>query len=159
VHALLKLEAGAVLGRPFDTLLDGTPTRHGCDAAPGPRWHHRTMPSRWSLQVRRGDGREIWVAVHCSQYEDPDSGGQCLIYQLHDITSRHVAESRLNHIAYHDDLTGLANRHSFHRRLEAAVERSRHRPRTAVRRALPGPRPVQAGQRQPGPWRRQRAAA
>ena len=47
------------------------------------------------------------------------------IYQLHDITSRHVAESRLNHIAYHDDLTGLANRHSFHEALETAVERTR----------------------------------
>jgi predicted signal transduction protein with EAL and GGDEF domain len=155
---LLKLEPGAVLGRPFDTLLD---------AADAPLMQRRAQAARVSpddafsmeVQVRRGDGQAIWVAVHCSQYEDPDGGGQCLIYQLHDITSRHVAESRLNHIAYHDDLTGLANRHSFHRRLEAAVERTRLDPRTAVRRAVPGPRPLQAGQRQPGPWRRQRVAA
>lgn len=46
-------------------------------------------------------------------------------HQLHDITSRHLAESRLHHIAYHDGLTDLANRHCFQERLAAAVERSR----------------------------------
>jgi len=122
--ALLKLEPGAVLGRPFEMLLD---------TADAPLMKRRALAARVShddafsmeLQVRRCDGQEIWVAVHCSQYEDPDGGGQCLIYQLHDITSRHVAESRLNHIAYHDGLTGLANRHCFHEMLEAAVERTR----------------------------------
>jgi diguanylate cyclase (GGDEF)-like protein/PAS domain S-box-containing protein len=121
---LLKLEPEAVLGRPFETLLD---------TADAPLIQRHAQAVRVSpddafsmeLQVRRGDGQAIWVAVHCSQYEDPDGGGPCLIYQLHDITSRHVAESRLNHIAHHDDLTGLANRHSFHQSLEAAVERTR----------------------------------
>jgi diguanylate cyclase (GGDEF)-like protein/PAS domain S-box-containing protein len=123
-HALLKLEAGAAIGQPFDTLLgaaDGTLIRHRARAALASQDDAFSM----EIAVRRGDGQAIWVAVHCSQYEDPASGGQCLIYQLHDITSRHVAESRLNHIAYHDDLTGLANRHSFHQRLQAAVDRSR----------------------------------
>jgi diguanylate cyclase (GGDEF)-like protein len=68
------------------------------------------------------------VAVHCSQYQDPEGGGPCLIYQLHDTTLRHLAESRLNHIAYHDDLTGLANRPSFHERLVAAVARNQREP-------------------------------
>jgi diguanylate cyclase (GGDEF)-like protein/PAS domain S-box-containing protein len=122
--ALLKLKPDEVLGRPFEMLLD---------SADAPLMQRRAQAARVSpddafsmeLQVRRGDGQAIWVAVHCSQYADPDDGGPCLIYQLHDITSRHVAESRLNHIAYHDDLTGLANRHSFHQRLDAAVERTR----------------------------------
>jgi diguanylate cyclase (GGDEF)-like protein/PAS domain S-box-containing protein len=122
--ALLKLAPGAVFGLPFDTLLD---------AADAPLMQRRAQAARVSnddafsmeLQVRRRDGQAIWVAVHCSQYEDPQGGGPCLIYQFHDITSRHVAESRLNHIAYHDDLTGLANRHSFNEMLEAAVEKSR----------------------------------
>ena len=124
LYELLQLDAGAVLGRPFDTLLD---------AAEAPLMRQRAQAARVSqddafsmeVRVKRRDGLELWVAVHCSQYEDPDGGGQCLIYQLHDITSRHVAESRLEHIAYHDDLTGLANRHCFHERLEAAVERHR----------------------------------
>jgi diguanylate cyclase (GGDEF)-like protein len=66
-----------------------------------------------------------WVSVHCSRYEDPGGAGRCLIYQLHDITSRRVAESRLQHIAFHDSLTDLANRSCFHERLEGAVEQSR----------------------------------
>jgi diguanylate cyclase (GGDEF)-like protein/PAS domain S-box-containing protein len=122
--ALLKLKPGEVLGQPFETLLD---------AADAPLMRRRAQAAQVSpddafkveVQVRRGEGQAIWVAVHCSQYADPDGGGPCLIYQLHDITSRRVAESRLNHIAYHDDLTGLANRHSFHEALETAVERTR----------------------------------
>jgi PAS domain S-box-containing protein len=153
--ALLKLEPGAVLGRPFETLLD---------AADAPLMQRRAQAARASnddafsmeVQVRRCDGQAIWVAVHCSQYEDPDGGGPCLIYQLHDITSRHVAESRLNHIAHHDDLTGLANRHCFHASAGGGGGESPARPRPAFRRAVPGPRPLQAGQRQPRPWRRQR---
>ena len=124
LYALLKLEPGAVLGQPFETLLD---------AADVPLIQRRAQAARASqdeafvmeVQLRRRDGQALWVAVHCSQYEDPEGGGPGVIYQLHDITSRHVAESRLNHIADHDDLTGLANRHSFHERLEAAVERTR----------------------------------
>jgi diguanylate cyclase (GGDEF)-like protein/PAS domain S-box-containing protein len=77
------------------------------------------------LRAKGPQGRELWVALHCSQYEDPGSHGHCLIYQLYDITSRHVAERRLHHAAHHDDLTELANRTHFHQRLAASVERSR----------------------------------
>ena len=77
------------------------------------------------LRLLGGDGNELWVALHCSRYDDPGANGPCLIYQLHDITSRHLAESRLHHIAYHDGLTDLANRHCFHERLEVAVETTR----------------------------------
>jgi len=122
--ALLKLDPATLPGMPFDLLLD---------TADAPMLQRRAQAARVShddafsmeVQVRRRDGQTIWVAVHCSQYEDPEGGGACLIYQLHDVTLRHVAESRLNHIARHDELTGLANRHCFHERLQAAVERNR----------------------------------
>jgi diguanylate cyclase (GGDEF)-like protein/PAS domain S-box-containing protein len=77
------------------------------------------------LRAKGPQGREIWVALHCSQYEDPGGHGHCLIYQLYDTTSRHVAERQLHHAAHHDGLTDLANRTHFHQRLAAAVERSR----------------------------------
>jgi diguanylate cyclase (GGDEF)-like protein/PAS domain S-box-containing protein len=77
------------------------------------------------LSCQRPDGKALWLSVHCSRYTDPGGAGPCLIYQLHDITSRQEAESRLQHIAYHDGLTDLANRSCFHERLELAVERSR----------------------------------
>ncbi len=82
-------------------------------------------PFSMELRCVAGDGTDLWVVLHCSRYEDPGGAGHCLIYQIHDITSRHVAESRLHHIAYHDGLTDLANRTCFHERLEVAVERSR----------------------------------
>ena len=77
------------------------------------------------LRCRTSQGRDLWVVVHCSRYEDPGGEGQCLIYQLHDITSRQAAENRLQHIAFHDGLTDLANRYCFNERLNLAVERSR----------------------------------
>jgi diguanylate cyclase (GGDEF)-like protein/PAS domain S-box-containing protein len=80
------------------------------------------------LRVIGADGDDIWVALHCAQFADPSGSGQALIYQLHDITSRHLAEKRLQHIAYHDDLTDLANRNCFRERLEVAVERSAPNP-------------------------------
>ena len=77
------------------------------------------------LRCSTSQGTELWVVVHCSRYEDPGAEGHCLIYQLHDITSRHAAENRLQHIAFHDGLTDLANRYCFNERLNLAVEQSR----------------------------------
>ena len=42
-----------------------------------------------------------------------------------DVTSRHRSEQALAHFAYHDRLTGLANRGLLEERLENAVERAR----------------------------------
>ncbi|TDM06598.1 MAG: hypothetical protein C4K60_18995 [Ideonella sp. MAG2] len=70
-------------------------------------------------------GDTPWVTLHCSQFDDPGHSGTFRIYQLHDITSQREAESRLQHIAYHDSLTDLANRNCFGAALNVAVERSR----------------------------------
>jgi diguanylate cyclase (GGDEF)-like protein/PAS domain S-box-containing protein len=114
----------ALVGRPFDTLL------HAGDAALFERRSADVAARRetaFSMELRcsASDGADLWVVLHCSEYDDPASTTRCLIYQLHDITSRHVAESRLQHIAYHDGLTDLANRNCFHERLQVAVELSR----------------------------------
>ena len=124
VCELLVFDPGELLGQPFETLLEGADTpllRRRAEVALASPDQAFSM----ELQVRRSNGQEIWVVVHCSRYEDPSGSGHCLIYQLQDITSRRLAESRLNHIAYHDSLTNLANRHCFHERLEGAVEKTR----------------------------------
>ena len=79
----------------------------------------------FSIELRflGADQREIWVAVHCARFDDRDTTDAGLIFQLHDITSQQRAEE-LRHIAYHDALTGLANRNCFQERLSVAAARS-----------------------------------
>ena len=120
---LLGRAADGIVGMPFESLL------HAGDAALFNRQADELTrddrPFSMEMRCHADDGRDLWVALHCSRYEDPGGAGHCHIYQLHDITSRHLAESRLQHIAFHDGLTDLANRTCFHERLELAVERSR----------------------------------
>ncbi len=124
---LLGRPESALLGQAFVSLLhpgdaaqfqrqarESGLTRNGSEAGPGQAFS-------MELRCNAGDGGELWVALHCSRFDDPGGRGQHLIYQLHDISSRHLAESRLQHIAYHDSLTDLANRACFHERLDAAV--------------------------------------
>ena len=120
---LVESEADLV-GRTFASLL------HSGDAALLGRRAADVAAQResaFSMELRccAGSGRDLWVALHCSQYDDPTGAEHCLIYQLHDITSRRVAETQLHHVAYHDGLTDLANRNCFHERLHVTVEHSR----------------------------------
>jgi diguanylate cyclase (GGDEF)-like protein/PAS domain S-box-containing protein len=80
------------------------------------------------LRCTAGDGGELWVALHCGRYNDSGSAEDGLIYQVQNITSRQLAEARLQHIAYHDSLTELPNRAYFHAQLAKAVESSRTDP-------------------------------
>jgi diguanylate cyclase (GGDEF)-like protein len=66
--------------------------------------------------------------MHCAFFADAASAEPCLIFQVHDITARRRAEGRLQHIAYHDGLTNLANRSRFHEHLQQALERQREDP-------------------------------
>jgi diguanylate cyclase (GGDEF)-like protein/PAS domain S-box-containing protein len=80
------------------------------------------------LRCRRQDDAEVWVALSCGQFADASSNTPCLIFQTQDITARRHAESRLQHIAWHDSLTHLANRSRFNELLQQAIDRSCLRP-------------------------------
>ena len=84
--------------------------------------YSRVAAVSMELRLRQPGLRETWVSVHCSSFDDPADGGTCLIYQMHDITSRREAEGKLAHIAYHDSLTDVANRAWFDKQLGEAVE-------------------------------------
>jgi diguanylate cyclase (GGDEF)-like protein len=64
---------------------------------------------------------EPWVALHGAFFTDSDSEAPCLIVQVQDISARRHAEAQLNHIAFHDSLTGLPNRSRFHVLLSQAL--------------------------------------
>ena len=73
------------------------------------------------LRCRHRSGADIWAALHCGLFSDPNSAAPCLILQVQDISARRHAETQLNHIAFHDGLTGLPNRGRFHTVLTQAL--------------------------------------
>jgi diguanylate cyclase (GGDEF)-like protein/PAS domain S-box-containing protein len=66
-------------------------------------------------------GADLWAALHCAFFTESNSEAPCLILQLQDISARRHAEAQLNHIAFHDSLTGLPNRSRFHTLLSQAL--------------------------------------
>ena len=126
---LLADDESRLLGQPFRAWLhpsDADLFQRRLDAQQGPQDPAFSM----ELRCRPAGADDRWVALHASHFADPGAAGHCRIFQLHDITSRRLAESRLQHIAYHDSLTDLANRNCFQERLTLAVEASRTDPAT-----------------------------
>jgi diguanylate cyclase (GGDEF)-like protein len=75
------------------------------------------------IRCQRPDGKRVHVAMHSGHFSDRDASEPCLILQAQDITARREAEARLQHIAYHDGLTSLANRTRFGDFLALAIAR------------------------------------
>ncbi len=76
------------------------------------------------VRGRHREGRELWLSLHSGLFDDASSSEPCLIVQVQDVTARRRAESRLQHIAFHDGLTGLVNRMQFNETLKSAIERA-----------------------------------
>jgi diguanylate cyclase (GGDEF)-like protein/PAS domain S-box-containing protein len=76
----------------------------------------------WGLT--RPDGTPVQVEVDCRDLRaEPTVRG--LVVTLRDVTERRRLEQELRHRAFHDSLTGLANRTLFHDRVQQAAVRSR----------------------------------
>ena len=69
------------------------------------------------------EGADIWVEAHARPIHDQEGGFAGMSGTLTDITLRHRLEERLLMQAFHDDLTGLANRALFRDRVEHALTR------------------------------------
>ncbi len=82
-------------------------------------------PSGSTVELRcvRASGEVVYVALHSGHFSDRGVTEPCLILQAQDITARRDAEAQLQHIAYHDSLTSLANRIRFGACLAQAIER------------------------------------
>jgi diguanylate cyclase (GGDEF)-like protein/PAS domain S-box-containing protein len=94
----------AALQRELRDILDGTETTLAME-----------------LRCRHAQGAEVWVSLNGSIFTARPPLSRCLILQLQDITARRRAEARLQHIAYHDGLTDLANRSYFVDQLTRAI--------------------------------------
>ena len=127
LSALLGRDSVAVIGQPFSDFLFGE------DAGLLDEQLKRVLAREVEafsieLRCRHQQGREIWASLHCGFFADAAMTEPCLIFQVHDVTARRRAEGRLQHIAYHDGLTNLANRSRFHECLLQALENQRADP-------------------------------
>lgn len=127
LSALLGRDAAAMAGQAFGDFLFGEDA--GLLDEQLARVLRREVEAfSLELRCRHLNGREIWVSLHCAFFDDAAATEPCLIFQVHDITARRRAEGRLQHIAYHDSLTNLANRSRFNECLLQALEAQREDP-------------------------------
>lgn len=74
-----------------------------------------------SCRCRHRNGSWVWVeAVAEDRSSDPAVDG--LLLSIRDVSERKRLEDRLRHQAYHDSLTGLANRALLEDRVESALD-------------------------------------
>ena len=67
-----------------------------------------------------GQWRTVNVVI-TNLFDEPDVGA--IVLNIRDVTDRHALEQELNHQAFHDTLTGLANRALFFDRLSHAMDK------------------------------------
>ena len=111
--------ASALAGRQLTELLSD-PERPAIDALialPQPG-----VAEILELEGTRDDGTKFPVEVALSSWEAAE--GQMWSAVIRDITERKALESQLEHQAFHDALTGLANRLLVRDRLDHALQRS-----------------------------------
>ncbi|HYJ77620.1 MAG TPA: EAL domain-containing protein [Actinomycetes bacterium] len=80
-------------------------------------------PARGEVRLNTEEGLTRHVDAVVTEVIDEDLMG--FVVTCHDITDRHELEQQLTHQAFHDALTGLANRALFRDRLGHAMARSR----------------------------------
>ena len=122
--ALLGREREALIGGEFRDLVD--PADAGLLDRELRRVSQREVDS-FQIEVRclHPQGREVWASLHCGYFDDAAAGESHLIVQAFDVTARRAAESRLQHLAYHDTLTNLANRSRLHDAVAQAIDAHR----------------------------------
>ena len=82
----------------------------------------RTGAIEYRMKTR--DGRTVWVNDDQVVIRDDHGGALHLSGVISDVTDRKTLELQLQHQAFHDSLTGLANRALFADRVEHALKRA-----------------------------------
>jgi diguanylate cyclase (GGDEF)-like protein/PAS domain S-box-containing protein len=67
-------------------------------------------------------GQDRWIGINARVVLDDDGAMLGIRGTARDITEQHLATRRIEHLALHDALTDLPNRHSLQRRIETALQ-------------------------------------
>ena len=78
-------------------------------------------------RMRRKDGRFMWGHVAAALQRDSEGNPKYVISMIENITKRKEAEKRVAYLAFHDELTGLANRSRLKDELDASLARARRK--------------------------------
>lgn len=120
VETLLGYSRGELLTMRIDAIIcgkgAGESCAHSCQAI------GTGKPCGEELYVLCKDGRTVPVQVNCAQIEY--GGGQATLSILRDISAARESRRRIEHMATHDTLTGLANRALFYDRIQLSLVRA-----------------------------------
>lgn len=88
--------------------------------------HHNQTgePFRMEYRLSTKDGREIWVRDEAVVIRNEDGSYRHSQGVMQDITDLRTVQDTIQHLAYHDGLTGLSNLAMFTQLAELAVERA-----------------------------------
>ena len=89
-----------------------------------PRWPGELVNSQ-VVRLARADGSSAWLAVTSRVLNTAEGVPYKVVMSFADITESRAAQSRLEHEATHDPLTGLANRTLVLRHIEHAQQQGR----------------------------------
>ena len=127
------------------------------DASPPGRGRRRATGQRDLPAAAAAPGRQLPPRAEHPHQPARRPAVRGIVLNTRDVTDAEAARGAAAAPGFHDPLTGLANRALFAR--PARARAGPHRPaRDAGRRAVPRPRRLQGGQRQPRARRRRRAA-
>jgi diguanylate cyclase (GGDEF)-like protein/PAS domain S-box-containing protein len=90
------------------------------------------QPEAGDYRYLRPDGSIVWVHDRSKMVRDQDGTPMFVQGVMFDITPQKEAELALQHLAYHDALTGLPNRAMFEEHLELALARARRADRSVA---------------------------
>ena len=134
--AYMSPQIEAILGYPPEAFLDDPELwprlthpddRSTTVAALAEHWKTE-QPLRLDYRMIAADGSIVWVHDEAYAMRDDTTGGRRVSQGLLvDTTEQKRLEAQLLHDAFHDPLTGLANRALFREHLDRALDRSRRR--------------------------------
>jgi diguanylate cyclase (GGDEF)-like protein/PAS domain S-box-containing protein len=121
VRRMLGFDASSLIGKSIIAFVDPRDRERIEQLLLAALVHARTRTATARMRHAAGRCREVELVVD-NRLGDPAVGG--LVLSMRDITERKALEDELRHRAFHDPLTGLANRALFDDHLSQAVARA-----------------------------------